>query len=62
MVNNIVITYMGTCGYKTFHGFHFIVYAHVKSLCTPETNIIFYVSCISIFKKECKKPRPISLK
>ena len=62
MVNNIVITLYGTYSYKTFHGYHFIMYAHVKSLCsTPETNIIFYVNCISIFKKEYKKLRPSSL-
>ena len=32
---------------------HFITYANVKSQCsTPETNIMLYVSCISIKKKK----------
>ena len=41
----------GTDGYQTCRGNHFIIYANIKSLCsTPKTNIILYVTCISIFK------------
>ena len=42
---------MGTDGYQTYRGDHFIMYANVESLCsTPETNIISYVNHTSIFK------------
>ena len=43
---------MGTDGYQTYRGYHFIMNANVKSLCSsPEANIILHVNYISIEKK-----------
>ena len=40
-----------TGGYQTSCGDHFVRYIKVRSLCcTPETNIILYVSCTFIEK------------
>ena len=36
---------MGTDGYYTYSGDHFVMYLNVESLCCkPETNIILYVN------------------
>ena len=40
---------MGTDGYYLYCGYHFIIYANVKSLYrTPESYVIFYINYISI--------------
>ena len=44
---------MGTDGYQTYTGDHFIVSGKVKSLCSiPETNITLYIYYIAIKKKK----------
>ena len=44
---------MGTDGYQTYTGDHFIVSGKVKSLCSiPETNITLYINYIAIKKKK----------
>ena len=51
---------MGTGGYYTYSGDHFVMYLHVESLCcTPETNTILYVNYY--FNKR-KRRAKISLK
>lgn len=56
MLNSIVITFIVTYGNQIYHGYHFIMYANVRSLCsTPETNIIFYINYISLKKKKNKR-------
>ena len=40
---------MGMDDHQTYCGDHFIIYVNVKLLCgTPETNILLYISSISI--------------
>ena len=44
---------METDGYQTY-GYYFIMYANVKSLCTPETNcmsVVFKYKIIKMYEK-----------
>ena len=36
--------------YQTYCGYDFTIYINIESRCTPETNIMFYVGYISMFK------------
>lgn len=59
MVNRTPITLYGDrllLDLSTYRGDHSIMHANVKSSCnTPETNMILYVSCISVKRKGKKK-------